>query len=362
MNRIIVIFFLFFSVLSQAQDVGAYSDNMGYFYVFDNGIKKKLEHQQVKRFQVGGRNLAYIDGAGNFKAYYNGNIKVLDQIQPSKFEVKPGLVAYQMANELRVFQEGRHLVLTKWCKEYQVIGDSLILFFDEQDFVYKVYYNFNVHELANDLGTLELEAFDTGDHVIAIKSIDNYLTAIYKNGLTDLIHLAELLSRKYGSNLLAYTATTPPMLSVYYQGNIYDLEEAFQPKEYKTGTDLVAWIDNTGSFKVFHQGNVTELSTFEPSFFMVKDSLVIYGEQGYLKVFFKGKVYELENYIPRQYKIDNNTIAYIDQNFNVKVFKAGEQSVIAYERVSSVRLNGNTIVYGVNDDRNFKVYFNGTTY
>ena len=77
---------------------------------------------------------------------------------------------------------------------------------------------------------------------------------------------------------------------LFYKGEDYVLED-FPPASYQAGDDIVAYVDNTGSFKVFSDGETTQITSFPPDFYQVRNKLIIYGEQGYFKVWYDNNPY-----------------------------------------------------------------------
>ena len=124
---------------------------------------------------------------------------------------------------------------------------------------------------------------------------------------------------------------------------------------------MVAWVDNLGKLKLFDNGEVTTLSTYEPQYYSVHDRVIVFEEQGFFKTFCNGQVYVVERYEPQPYLIDYNTIAYLDENRFVKIFQNCQTTPISFIPVKEISLIRDLVIYveGVNKT---KVYFNGQAY
>ena len=67
-----------------AQNLAAYQDNQGYFFIFDKGKTIQAEYLPVKKFSVGGQCLLYVDSQNHLKMYYRGKITTLEVNQVSQ--------------------------------------------------------------------------------------------------------------------------------------------------------------------------------------------------------------------------------------------------------------------------------------
>ena len=83
-----------FSVV--AQQLAAYQDNQGYFYIFDKGKTIQAEYLPVRQFSVGGQCLLYQDSQNHLKMYYKGKITTLEVNQVSKFVAMDYLSVYSI--------------------------------------------------------------------------------------------------------------------------------------------------------------------------------------------------------------------------------------------------------------------------
>jgi hypothetical protein len=167
-------------------------------------------------------------------------------------------------------------------------------------------------------------------------------------------------SVKTGRDVVAYVAPSEQNFRVFYKGTDYVLED-FPPASYLTGDDIVAYIDNTGSFKVFSDGETTQITSFPPDFYQIRNKMIIYGEQGYFKTWYNDNPYLLETYIPGKWLANWNTIVYQDLNKNIKVFTNGNTRVLTYDLAEEIYLYRDVVV--VNKGMNINnVYYQGKKY
>ena len=165
---------------------------------------------------------------------------------------------------------------------------------------------------------------------------------------------------KVGRDIVAYINQADMKFRIFYRGEVY-LAEDFPPESWQVGDDIVAYVDNNGSFRVFSEGESVDISSVKPDFYRVTNGMVIYGEQGYFKVWYNNRPYTLETYIPNDWKAEWNTIVYRDLNRNVKVFSKGESKVLTYDLAEDIALYRDLVVVnkGMN---NHNVYYGGKKY
>jgi len=133
------------------------------------------------------------------------------------------------------------------------------------------------------------------------------------------------------------------------------------PKSFKVGDDVLAYVDNLEGFKVFYEGETILIAPFEPDFYEVRDSLVVFAEQGSLKVFYKGKVVEYGYYIPADYQAQESTLAFIGPNGWLEAFINGQFIVVTNDLISSYAVYYHVITMNTTIKK-MKVYSKGKIY
>jgi len=85
-NRLLILSLIPCCSCLNAQQLAAYHDNQGRFFIFDDGKIIQAEYLPVQNFSVGGRCILYTDNRNNLKMYYQGNLSTLEVNNPGKFE------------------------------------------------------------------------------------------------------------------------------------------------------------------------------------------------------------------------------------------------------------------------------------
>jgi hypothetical protein len=343
-----------------AQQLAAYHDNQGYFYIFDKGKTIQAEYLPVKSFSIGGQCILYVDNVNHLKMYYKGTITTLEVNQVTRFEAKDYLSVYSIGDIVKIIENGKVTTISTHAVKY-LAEDSLVAFYDVGQSMLAVYYKARIHMLEDGLGGRVQLFFYASDNIVAFVSVRTGDLKVFMNGkISVILPFVSGGSVKTGRDVVAYVAPSEQNFRVFYKGTDYVLED-FPPTSYQTGDDIVAYIDNTGSFKVFSDGETTQITSFPPDFYQVRNKMIIYGEQGYFKTWYNDNPYLLETYVPRKWVASWNTMVYQDLNKNIKVFTNGDTKVLTYDLAEEIYLYRDVIV--VNKGMNINnVYYQGRKY
>jgi hypothetical protein len=345
-----------------AQPLAAFHDNQGRFFIFDNGKIIEAEYLPVKEFSVGGRCLLYTDSRNRLKMYYKGAISTLSLNAPERFEALDYLAVYSIGGIVKIIDEGREFTVSTNAVDYSA-QDSMVTFFDLSRQLLAVYYKGRIQMLEDGLVGNMANQFRSGDNLVAYISSRTNNFKIFYGGENRIIEpFLSNGSFKAGRDVVAYINNSDQQFKVFYRGEIIPAED-FPPESWSVGNGICAYVDHTGTFRIFNNGEISDISSVKPDFYKVEDQMVIFGEDGYFKVWFKDRIYTLETYIPQQnnWLADWNTIVYLDINRNVKIFSKGEHKVLTYDLAESVKLYRDVVVVnkGMN---NHNVYVGGKKY
>lgn len=347
---------------SHAQPLAAYHDNQGRFFIFDNGKIIEAEYLPVKDFSVGGRCLLYTDSRSRLKMYYKGEIRTLSPNAPQQFRALDYLAVYSYGGIVKIIDEGREFTVSTNAVDY-VAQDSMVTFYDRSRQLLAVYYKGRIQMLEDGLMGNMANQFRSGDNLVAYISSRTREFKIFYGGENRIIEPFSMGgSFKAGRDIVAYVNNADQQFKIFYRGDIIPAED-LPPESWSVGNGICAYVDHTGTFRVFSNGIVSDISSVKPDFYRVEDQMVIYGEDGYFNVWYDDRIYTLETYIPprNNWLADWNTIVYVDINRNVKIFTKGEHKVLTYDLAESVKLYRDVVVVnkGMN---NHNVYVNGKKY
>jgi hypothetical protein len=343
-----------------AQQLAAYQDNQHRFYIFDDGRTLQAEYLPAKNFSIGGTCLLYTDSKSHLKMYSKGEISTLEVSTPNNFVALDYLAVYNIGGIVKIIENGKVTTISTNAVQY-LADDSLVTFYDSSRELLAAYYKGTIHILEDGLAGRPIAGFQSGDNLVAYVSSRTRDFKIFYHGENRTIE--PFLSGghfKAGRDIVAYINLSDMKFRIFSSGEVF-LAEEFKPESWQVGDGIVAYVDNTGSFKFFEGGVSETISSFPPDFYLVRNRLVIYGEQGYLKVWYNNRSYTLESFIPDEWKADWNTIVYRDLNRNVKIFSKGVSKVLTYDLAESIDLYRDLVLVnkGMN---NYNVYYKGKKY
>ena len=275
MKKLVLLFLILVSAKLNSQSLTAYTDQRGYFNVFDNGNTTVLEYNLPKSFQIGGACIAYQDFNSNFKVYYNGEVITLYGGPVNSYKVTHNLVVYNIAGQIRVFDRGKEKVLSVYPGDYEV-GDSLVGFYDNTYKAFYVYYNHDMFTLESNVINSPLVSFKASNNTLAYINNQREFKVFWNGGAEKIFTLSPGMDLDYqtGSNIVAFLNSPANSLGVYYKGNTYNVS-TIPVKSYKAADDMVAYEDQNGLHAFYAGKNFDLCSSYEYSY-DISDSVMVY--------------------------------------------------------------------------------------
>jgi len=359
-SGILISLLFFIPSIIFGQHMAAYLDFRDRFIVFDRGETKEIENYKVTSFQVGGNCIGYHSYGNDLKVYYNGSVRTLEHIPPTEYTVTDYLMGYSMYSILKVFDDGEVKTLCKNTNGY-IIEDSLIVYYNEVQQVLNIYQDGETRTLEDGLMQWPIKSYSSGDNILAyVTEFDNKFKIFYRGEVLVVDDNVVETVYKAGRDIVGFMNLATNAFMVFYKGKYYDLE-AFAPKSFQMGDEMMAYVNDQGDFKVFENGELVTISSFEPEHYELIDSTLVFIEDGFLKTWCNGQIYEVERYVPPVYRVSEKTIAYIDVNKRIKAFRRCEPINISYEMVNSLEMIRNLIVFNVGVNT-VKIWYNGKLY
>jgi protein associated with RNAse G/E len=343
-----------------AQHLAAYLDYRDRFNIFDRGETREIENYKIMSFKVGGNCVAYISYGNDLKIYHRGSVRTLEHNPPSEYTVTDHLMGYSMHSVLKVFDDGELKILCNRANGY-IVEDSLITWYDEVQQILNVYHNGITRTIEDGLLQWPIRSYASGDNILAyITEFDSKFKIYYRGEVLTVDDNVRETVYKAGRDIVGFMNHATNAFMVFYKGKYFDLE-AFAPRSFQMGDEMMAYVNSQGDFKLFENGELVTISTFEPESYMLVDSTLVFVEDGFLKTWCNGRVYEIERYVPPVYKVSERTIAYLDNNNRIKAFRRCEPLHISYEMVNSLDMIRNLIIYNIGVNT-VKIWYNGKVY
>lgn len=350
--------FVMSGTLSVSQDLAAFTDYRDYFYVFDEGDLKMLEHHPVRSFKIAKTGIAYIADDQSLNWYANGNSREISTVVEN-YEVTENLLIYSFGQNLFAFDGEKKYSLSMDCLDYKA-DSGIVAYYDKTKEMFEVFQDGEIYELESSLTGNRISNFQVGDNLVVYLDANGYLQSFANQEKNELMYAQGRPSYKVDRNLVAFYDESSSVFKVKYNNRTYDLMY-FHPLDYDVADEKMVFVDNNGYFRIFDKGEVRDISTFRPRFYHLEDKLLIFEEQGHLKAYQNGQVYSLENFIPQKMKFHYNALAYLDQQRHLKIFYNGQLKTVSYEPVNDFEVFWGVVWFnrGVNTN---KVFYKGDVY
>ncbi len=265
---------------------------------------------------------AYTDYRGYLQAFDNGMFHQLEYMPVRSYQYGRSVIAYiDNKNDFKVYYNGK--------TSYQL---------NAADFSYQV----SDYLVAYKVGSV-LYVFDGGDKKLLS----------YYNSLVTL-----------NDSLLAFFDDSKYTFSVYYNGKEALLENSLleKPRSIRSGSNTLAWVNQSGFFNLFYKGQVQTLDNMAPSSFEAGRDIVAYVDDynRYFHLFYKGELAQIETFPPDSFKLGYGIMAYVDNLGDFRIFSDGATRRVLADRPDFFYVEGEVIVYAYN--RMFNVWYNGKEY
>lgn len=361
MKKFVLILIVITGTLSiQAQTIAAYVNFREQFVVFDDGETKILEQLPPQSFKTGPDYLAYIDNVSNLKVYYNGKVETIDPGVILNYYAGDDYLVFEKYQQIKVWHDGNVKNLGNNITAY-LASDSIVAYYDRNYRNFHIYYNNFDYDLGDGLVEVPIMDYKIGNNIFAF--VDKYqmtFTVFYQDEFIDLSSVIRTVDYKVDADIVAYVDDETNNFKAFFKGDIYELE-TLPPKEYKVGRGMVAYINQNEEFIVFYNGEKYRILNFIPDAYAVKDSLVVFNQQGFTNIFFDGESKEIERYIPNLWEWGWSTFAYLDQDFMIRAVMKGEKHYVINETLREVKVYRNIIVIRFGNNR-WAVHYNNQNY
>lgn len=305
----------------------------------------------------------FVDKHGRFKVFDNGKIQDLEHEEITSVDIGGDYVVYKdNINQTKRYENG---------ETEHITDDQRIKFHTAQYLmatveglkgeILKVRYGGEEDLLTIDL---QRDGFALGDSILVFIDIDQYLSVFY-DGMTDELtgRFPDARNFKVGTNSVAYITTSGSFL-IFHEGEIeevYHREPAEKDDEYQyhVGDNFVVFVNEMDKLMAYEEGELTTLTEFEPDDYIAGDKIVAFldDSQKY-NVYWNGEVKELCPRPPKFQAVEDNTLAYVDDRGYLNVFDNGKNQVLETYQPKQIEVFNGIVAYTDLDGR-VKAYYEG---
>lgn len=342
----------------KAQGIVPTLDFNNYFVSFQDGFFRPIEIQPIVNYKAGDEIAAYVDTRGNLKIY-DGKQRIDVTTLNVDYQVSDHLMAYRIANGLRMWDAGKFTVLTNFGREF-VVKDSLIVFEDTRYQALNVYWNQKVESLVTITNGVSMNA-SVGENLVVYKDNSNTYF-VYWNGRKFEIgtYNEEVLDFQLGTDVLGFKDPYTQSFYVFDKGNFIELE-SFPIKKYKAGRGFVVYEDMNGNLWHYQNGVKTALSNFSTDLWDVKDDICVWMENSYFFAFTNGQRVQVATYRPQSYLLKNNILVFRNIIGGVSAIVDGTLHELTTFQNAEFEIYGNKVLVKLPNQTSV-VFFNGKLY
>ncbi len=301
--------------------------------------------------------IAYANSANDLIVYHKGEKYKLGDMTATSYELTQSLMYFQRDLMLSVFEAGKVTPLTYFLRDFKV-SDSLLAFRDRNVDILRLYSRGQLHELEVTL-TGGLVDYKVGENTVAYVNNTGFFKAWMKDHLYNIDNVAPE-AFDAGGNIIAYVDGLYNYLKILFNDKILVLEK-FRPLSFQAGVELLAYVADDNSFKVFNRGKLLKVEAYVPDFYIVRDRSVLFFFNNRLQLIADGVRYQLDEFMPQDYQMSENNIAWRDPSGRLHIFTEGKTHEVSMERITGYELNGITLKYDLADGSS-RVWYKGKVF
>lgn len=335
--------------------------SFGRFVVFQDGVFREVETRKPKQVFQNGDRLAYITDAGDLKLFVDGTITKLQGGEPVAVAGSKHMIAWKTGPALRIPKGAGAETICRSVGRYSVT-DSIIAYHDQMQQKMMVYWKGRTITMADVLMSSEDVIWESGSNTVLLYDVGGRRVLLFYRGQITVLCNGDDPGRSMpGGDMVAFMDEYDDTFRVFDRGLLYEVDP-FAPSSFQVGEGLVAYTSSTGAFRCFTQGHVWDVADFSPEQYWVKDSTLLFVDQGMFKVFTNGAVEIIERYVPNKWEAVGSTVAYLDASGVLWAYWDGTRTRIGRESgIKQFQLYPGVISY-VSNSGDSKVWWNGKLY
>ncbi len=357
MKILVLILFGMYSSASIAQDVIPFVDFNGYFKSYQNGFFRQVEFQPIKSFKAGDDVVGYIDFKGNLRVFDGSNPMDLANVNV-EYQVSDNLLVWKVGTTLNLWDDGKLQTLTYFAGQYE-IRDSLVVYQHTRSNSLMVYYAGQNYELYSSTGSVNMADF-VGENIVVFRDNGNFYKVFWQGEIYELDVWHNPIQFSGGTDILAFNDPIMGTFAIFENGQFLDVEE-FHMDSYQAGRGFIAYTNLNGELYYYGNGEKIMLTNFAPSFWEVKDDVVLWGENGNTSVYVDGETIQLGRYTPKEYVIKNNVVAFTNLTGGVDALLDGRVKTLTNQQNVQYSIYGSSVLLEL-FNRSFVLYHVGREY
>lgn len=316
------------------------------FIILADGRFEKLEPRPPGWVHAMQGQVAYRDHAGQLKLFIEEGrrLHLLDRGGSVPQGTRHRL-AWLSADTLKTIREGRAHAIATNVVDFGV-SDSLIVVHDTLHDELRVIWRGLHHPVASIEQGSERPQWLLGSNLLVLFNKEARRLSLFQGGrLRVLSDSTDSGIAVAGGDVVGWWDGQARVFKALFHGKEHELSD-LRPASAKAGDGLIAYIDGNGRLKCFDRGVLHRVTDDPPTEYWVRDSLLIYLDDGRLMLFRDGETVAVEGYVPEQWEVEGALLAYLDLNRELHGIRNGARFRFGSEAaIRRFDLFGDRVVY-----------------
>lgn len=317
------------------------------FMVFANRRFEKMEPRPPQAVFPMNDQIAYQDHAGRLKLFVPEGRRLveLDAGPIGEIHATRNRIAWRTRDTLKTVRDGRTVVLADHVGRFTV-SDSMVVYHDTLAGQLFGLWKGRSTVLADIASASERPQWTQGSNAALFLSRETRELFLFQYGsLRKLCDSTDVGIVSAGGDLVGYWDDKTDRFMAKALGETHFLSD-LRPASVQTGDGILAYVDGNGRLKCFAEGAVHTVLETTPSGWWVKDSLLLYLDEGLFKLFRPDGSITVERYVPERWQVEGALLVYLDINRELKGIRSGERIRFGTEAaIPTFDLFGDAVIY-----------------
>lgn len=298
--------------------------------------------------------MIYQDNRDYLYYFKQGVFQQLETQKVRSFDSRGAIVGYvNNANNLIAYYNGEKTNLGDLTGTTFSLTNHLLVY--QRDQVLAVFDRGKVTRL-----TYFVKDYKMNDEFIVYRDKNIDALKLYAKGQVvdiDLTLIGALGAYKVGKNSLAYVNSSG-YFKIYYEGQFYEIDN-LPPVKFEAGKNIVGYVvAGQEALKIFYNSKEVTLETISPLSFQVGDDLIAYvSDEGYFKVFTQGRLIKVETSPPDFYIVKDASVLFFANN-KLQILQYGIRNELDMFQPINYKISENCVAWQDPSGRLF-MYLNG---
>ncbi len=319
----------------------------GRFVVHANGRFEKIEPRPPRAVYPMEGCLVYQDHDGDLKIFVAADRRLnrLDAGNFGAMKQAGNQLAWLRRDSLLMLRDEKAALVATGVSDFSV-SDSLVVFHDSSQQALNVVWRGKVHTLTTIEEDGDMPQWLLGGNTVIILDPEAQRIRLFHQGeVLEPCDSVGMGSVEPGSDMVAYWDEHLQEMRLWQRNGTSFLSDR-KPRSMQAGKGLLAFVDAYGRLRCYDRHGSHTLTETMPSEYWVRDSLLLYLQEGHLMLYDGRVPVMVEPYIPEQWEVHGGRLVYLDINRTLRSIDQGERERPGKEHaIDGFKMYGDAILY-----------------